>query len=1696
MASNEVYMWARGLIVAAGTLAAAQAATASAQTLGQTVTNIATLSYEGADGGQVTVRTNPAQFVIEAERTDSTIEFFRYSPNASDATLVQINGSDYSPTGSNSGPFVALTPPVLGASGSLNLGDEIPLISASMFNAGEMMYVRVIDLGQNGDANTIETITITVQSDNGDTITLRLYESGPDTGHFWAYVPSTRDATPTNDPEITTYQGTELTATYIDSFDATEVSIDTALVDPYGRVFNGMTGELVDGATITLIDYTTGQPAQVFGVDGFSAFPAEYVTGSTVTDESGLTYELRDGEFRFPIVPPGDYVIRVQPPEGLSFASVLTPDYFTNLDNAPFDVEMDASYGLTFSQAATGPLHFDIPLDAESLLVVNKTAQQSYGDVGDFISYSVSVENVGNAGVPVTLRDTMPTGFRYVEGSARLRGRAFSDVEVSENGQELIFDLGPLPSTLRSNLTYVLEIGAGVKIGEAVNSIVAVDNDLDPVSNISRATIAIREDLFRTRSTLVGRISEYSCDGDEDWAREIQKGEGVEGVRLYMETGAYAVSDQDGLYHFEGVKPGTHVVQLDEETLPEGYSPMVCEESTRYADNSTSKFIEIQGGGLWRANFYLERTGEVAEKSEEKVFNDKTEYKNFDGEWLGTQTPDADWVYPSPDRTPSIPSTNVGIKHGPNQKVTLQLNGRDVPMPNFVGRDSDAKRKVMMSRWRGIDLLEGRNEFVATITDLNGQPLKTISKDIHFVKNIRRAAALPDQSILVADGLTQPELAIRLEDEAGRPVHAGRIAQIDIAAPYRLYNEFRLEGEEEMVAPLSARANIVAGADGIARIKLEPTLRTGKVTVVVTLDDGREVELYMYLEPEKRDWILVGLAEGSVAYNSLSNKMAALAAGSAEDLVSDGRVAFFAKGMVKGDWLLTLAVDTDKRRGNRDGDFETEIDPNAYYTLYGDRSYNEFEAASRYPVYVKLEKRSFYAMFGDFDTNITEGKLTRYSRRLSGFKSEYLGETFQATAFAAETNQGFTKDELPADGTSGPYQLSNDRILQNSETITLETRDRVRADRVLASRRLIRHLDYSLDNVTGEIIFTLPVDATDSGFNPNVIVVDYETAEDSERNITYGGRVQKQLLNGKVQIGSTFAHEGGDNNVVGGKSDIVGAEVIAQIAEGTEVRAEYALTRHSDDTPGSKTKTANAYLAEIVHTSEKITADAYVRQEESGFGLKQRSSNTADTRRYGANVAYRFQDLDNEETGKRGQRNVTGSLYREDNLGTGDSRTLGEVTVNHETEKLGASAGLRQVRDALGDGTERESILGLISARYTSRKHGATFEVSHEQPLGSTKGTKNTVGDYPKRTRLSVDKTITDKAQVRISHDILGGKTTGNNTALGVTYSPWAGTQINGGTDMITSDSGRRVGATIGVDQQIQLNQKWSASVGMSNRQILSSDQPVHQVAPDAAVSPFEKNESFTAAYVGVGYRKEKTSASARLEARDSTDRDTYTATVGAAREVSEELSFAGAFRATHEVQEPTRVADQIISTGGNADRLDGRLGMAWRPKDEDLILLNRFDVAYEDTVSGEKTFKVVNNMAANAQITDRWQLSANNGVKYVETSLAGETYSGTTFLAGLETRYDITERIDLGLNGSIIHSPGSNSTSYAYGPSIGVSPVDNVWISLGYNVAGYSDDDFSAAEYSEKGAYLKFRFKFDQNAARGLLDIISPPSE
>jgi len=242
------------------------AGSSSAAELGATVTNTARLTWVNGSS-EVSIVTNEATFVVEAARTESTIEFFRHAPSLPNATQEQINGSDFAPDGDTSGSFTPVFSAADETNASFDMSTTIPLAPATAYLTGEVVFVRVTDPGQNGDSTRIETVTIVVASSTGDSITLRLHESGPDTGEFWAFVPSARDATPVNDRHLTTAARSNLTATYVDSFDSTEVSVDTALVDPFGRVFNALTGELLNGLPVTLINTATGEPAEVFGVE-------------------------------------------------------------------------------------------------------------------------------------------------------------------------------------------------------------------------------------------------------------------------------------------------------------------------------------------------------------------------------------------------------------------------------------------------------------------------------------------------------------------------------------------------------------------------------------------------------------------------------------------------------------------------------------------------------------------------------------------------------------------------------------------------------------------------------------------------------------------------------------------------------------------------------------------------------------------------------------------------------------------------------------------------------------------------------------------------------------------------------------------------------------------------------------------------------------------------------------------------------------------------------------------------------------------------------------------------------------------------------------------------------------------------------------------------------------------------------------
>lgn len=1660
--------------------------TAHAQT-GAEITNTAFVSFDqGAT--TLTINTNEVVLVIEGARTSSTIEFFRFAPAAGNAITTNINGSNFSPTGGLSGPFENIGAPVTSNGVPLDLSGPVNLAPATRYLAGELMFIRVTDPGQNSSPTIIETLIVRLVSSSGDEIVLELFESGPDTGEFFAYIPSTANDTPINDNVLSTPGSSQLTATYADSFDSTDVSIDTAIVEPFSRVFDSITGELLNNVSVTIIDLATGQPADVWGVDGVSSFPSTVITGQTAIDASGLQYPLGEGEFVFPLLEPGTYELQLVTPDGYIFASIRSESDFVSLENAPFRI-IPGSFGQSFSVNQLGPLNFDVPLDGAGELVVTKEAGSQVTAVGDFVSYTVRIENRDDAASVLRIQDTLPEGFRYRAETARLDGVRINDPEVSADGSTLLFEAGVIRQGETSELTYVALVSAGVPLGEAVNRVVAVNGTGGVISNRAEAAVAVREDLLRSRLTIIGRVAEDACRPDQEWARDIVEGVGVADVRLYLETGDYVVTDQDGLFHFEDVLPGTHVVQVDTETLPKGYEPVICEENSRYAGSAISKFVDATGGTIWRANFYLERTGDVEEEVETEVFKDGLEYLEYDSAWLDQQDDSVAWVYPETTRTPSTLSVNIGIKHAAFDRVKLTLNGAPVSGLNFAGNETSDDSKRAISRWRGVDIKRGRNIFKAVVEDQFGNVRAELSEDIWFVSDIEKVALVDDQSQLVADGRTNPVISVRLTDSYGRPVHAGRHVKIDLAAPYRLQSTEDFEGQDPVAAALSNTTNIEVGPDGIAHIALAPTLETGRARLLINMDNGPQEDIEVFLRPEKRDWILVGLAEGSLGLESLDGPSTI----DANDLINEGRLAFFAKGVIRGDWLLTLAVDTARRRGDADGDlFAGQIDPNAFYTLYGDRTFQDREAESRYPLYVKLEKETFQVVFGDYDTDLNDTILGRYNRRLSGLKSVYEGENLSFSGFAAETNQGFTRDEFAADGTSGPFVLNAAPLLRNSETIFVETRDRFRPDVVVSILNLTRFVDYEIDFDTGEVIFRTPISATDDAFNPNVIVAEYETSAAVERNIIAGGRVAARAFDDRVEVGATYIREEGSDQVADAVSQLAGVDLTVQVDQYTELHAEYAVTKRDNAAQAAtdNNNVADALLVEIIRRQEALTVSAYFREDEAGFGLGQQSSATqGGVRRFGARLSAEIGRKRREESAGRSAHFVEAEAFREESLQTGDTRNVVEANLRREGPHLGASLGLRTVEEnfaSVEDGPRRSTLL-TSSVNKNFANLGLNVSAAHEQPIAGDESTA-----FPQRTILGVDKTITKKATLNVRHEILdGANASGNNTVVGVTVRPFNGTTITGATDLITQDSARRIGATVGVDQVIRLNDKWSAGLGVARRANISDNTGAPlDVLPDAALSPLETapaspltvTDAFTSLYTGLAYRGEKTAAAARYELRDSALGTRHTGTFGAAREANDVLSFALA----------SRLENNLLDEANNTVRFETRLGTSYRPRAEGVVVFNRFDATYNEAQGRSREWKIVNNLGVNLQLSDRAQLAIFHGFKYSESEFIGDRFNEVTNLVGGEIRVDVTRKFDLGLSGSALIS-GNGQTDFQIGPSVGYSPVKNTWVSLGWNIEGFRDDDFEAAEFSRDGPFIKLRVKFDQHTARGLLDRISP---
>jgi hypothetical protein len=124
----------------------------------------------------------------------------------------------------------------------------------------------------------------------------------------------------------------------------------------------------------------------------------------------------------------------------------------------------------------------------------------------------------------------------------------------------------------------------------------------------------------------------------------------------------------------------------------------------------------------------------------------------------------------------------------------------------------------------------------------------------------------------------------------------------------------------------------------------------------------------------------------------------------------------------------------------------------------------------------------------------------------------------------------------------------------------------------------------------------------------------------------------------------------------------------------------------------------------------------------------------------------------------------------------------------------------------------------------------------------------------------------------------------------------------------------------------------------------------------------------------------------------------------------------------------------------------------------------------------------------ANWQPRRPFTFSSRYAVKWTHDRSNGiESRGGAQLLAGRAV-WEFAKRWDVSLNASTLFGRGAQSKYYGVGLELGYLVMENLWLSAGYNFFGYRDDDLASGEYTNKGAFLRLRYKFDEDlfAPRG----------
>jgi uncharacterized repeat protein (TIGR01451 family) len=1339
-------------------------------------------------------------------------------------------------------------------------------------------------------------------------------------------------------------------------------------------------------------------------------------------------------------------------------------------------------------------LAFNIPVFEDHGLEITKSVDQQRAEIGDVVTYHIEVHNPTAATVSnVTVRDHLPESFHYVSGTARLQAGSSLEQQIEPEaiGGDLIFHLGDLGAGAGARLFYRVRIGANAREGDMEN--VAMGSGTFPngepsQTGVVRAIVRVGGGVFSTRQVIIGRVFEdVNRNGQFDASDKP-----VSGARLYLTNGQSVITDSQGLYNFPSLGDGSQVIALDPVTVPAGFA---LADGNSVSGRSWTRLLRtpVGGGSLLRQNFIL--VGSSADASGSSLATPRTPDRGADrsqssrsqqskplttsgaklvgasgepapvmrngvsvSEFAATETlepvaPGAAVILsPKPDSVVMGPAMELTARVAINWTVKLEVNGERVSDQNIGTRRVDNKNQVATFTFVSINLRPGPNR--VTVTPISPTGASGTPQEMMALGRgpIQRIEVVPEKTAIQAGGRDSTIIKILAFDKWGHPASDSQVGiestlgQLVRWQPQPDDDGTLTPGKVTPNADLPTRVDsrdedkprgqlVVPMENGEAAVKLIGPSQPGDARLHVVAGQ-LEMESVVRVLPENRPSILVGLAEMSFG-NSIPEVNLR-----GEQGHSRNHLSLFYSGRLPFNSALTISYDSQRAINRTTGhDRLFQIDPlDRAYPVFGDSSTRYEAAQSNSKLYARLDHGRSYAMFGDLNADMEQVSLAGYTRKLTGVKVHLENDNGDfVSVTGARPDTSFARDVFPGGGLS-ILQLGHGDILQGSETVALEVRDRRNPELIISRELLARSIDYNLNSATGELFLLRLIPTFDSGFNLKQIVVTYEHQATGMNSSVYTARGRKSFTGWGLKLGfSTVVQrqEAAESFMVGG------LDLEKSMPRRGLLRLAWATSRGeiSNGVGGSGVEGVDA-----THDGNAVSLDyqqplgfheavlhARFTSATEGFLNPFGGTVTPGSRR--GEVTFDFKP--------RKDAVLRFGVTKEDNrtANVDNSRltfsVAGDQTIK-ERVRLHFGFDHRSFTDDLNDKTTTSNLVTVGAQVQVTDK--LDVAIKREQNLGEADPT------YPNQTTIAANYKINAWAKVFLTERLasavimpigdfsqtgFSGTNARQETAIGVESRFGKYTSMVGRYQLENGANGADSFAVIGLQNRLPITKELSLELGF--------ERGFHFAG---------NGQSFNSATLGFGWTpNENFRASGRYEFRDRGGMGRLFS-LGAAGRLNSGITVMSRFQSAH--------AD---FAGRNSSSLDGLAALAIRPVDSDragLLFSFNHRSLEQDGLNGQAPTRDRRDTLSSDgyyQATQRLELFGRFAMSFSGNGQPNLPYaSNLTYLTQGRLQYRLSERFDWAGETRLIFQPSSRTRRNVFATELGFWALPDIRFGVGYN--------------------------------------------